>query len=489
MKGIIRLHRMTALALALILVLSTGLLAGGRLAHAAGGAVEDASGKMKNAGEAGSDVSQSKRNVKTFALADTGITVSMYRPVNVVPSSFSVQVLIKSVYELTEVAATVQDRTAALQYSSPDYNGAALWMGALSLSGLPQGSYQLNVTAKDGQGHMGSLNVPIILDDRPVVKIIEPIEGAVARPNLRISATCTDDGPSGCTQFKALVEDHYTITTVASSVYEMDQSISLAAWEGKKISLRFVGVDSRGQERNELRTVYVESNPQMTVVQTVYGIVLDTDLQRTLYWDPVSKNVFLHTGDTATDLSILSNIEVKPSKAFLIPYGALILYDPALMDMKKTYFWHNGQLDTLGTGQPILSVRGHYGVFTDGTKLNRIDLSTGEQVTLSNQGSYTGADVTENGQVVFGQRDGQIYRYDGSVSVKLTADDPAHYSNADPLIDGGTVIYAKQTCCTNITSRSIFYYKDGEEHGIAKQVNMDQLIIVSGKHYQARGNG
>ena len=98
--------------------------------------------------------------------------------------------------DLRFVRATVADRTAALVYGN--FDGADRFGAILSLEGLPRGPLTLDVLAEDVGGGQARFVQPFVYDLRPVLTMSAPLDYTVATPTVRVTASCTDDDPSGC---------------------------------------------------------------------------------------------------------------------------------------------------------------------------------------------------------------------------------------------------------------------------------------------------
>jgi hypothetical protein len=116
----------------------------------------------------------------------------------------------------------------------------------------------LVVRAEDVSGHFTVDSRSIRHDELPVIDWPEPIELSVARPSLHFAASCTDDDPAGCTSLR--------VTAQAGSATEMlvetegdaiDETHSLATFDGREVTLVLEVTDSTGQVVTTGRTAFV----------------------------------------------------------------------------------------------------------------------------------------------------------------------------------------------------------------------------------------
>ena len=118
------------------------------------------------------------------------------------------------------------------------------------------------------------------IDDPPVLTITAPVPSAVARPSLQLTVSCADDNPAGCSSVTVSVVDG---PTIASGVTQVNESVSLASYEGQRRVLRFDAVDSIGQHVTIDRFVFIESSSDLVEVASAAGSILDDSPDRTLF--------------------------------------------------------------------------------------------------------------------------------------------------------------------------------------------------------------
>src|SRR5262249_19508540 len=140
--------------------------------------------------------------------------------------SLAIAATVNSTYSLQSVSATIADRVSSLTFSTCAFTSVtglcvAGWGGSISLVGLSKGPQTLTITANDVLSHSASSSRSIIYNQRPRVVVEQPANDTVARPGLRVRASCSDDGPQGCT----LIEVKVGGTRLASGITSIDQII------------------------------------------------------------------------------------------------------------------------------------------------------------------------------------------------------------------------------------------------------------------------
>ena len=131
--------------------------------------------------------------------------------------------------------ASVDDRTAGLGAI-----GGAIWAGTLDLSGKPPARKLLTVTARDVFGAQATATREFSLDNPPTLTIIAPQQDEVAAPNVRLTATCTDDGPA------PVHRRSHSAPIAASSGARLEGSTSpppMAAWDGQSFEATYIARD------------------------------------------------------------------------------------------------------------------------------------------------------------------------------------------------------------------------------------------------------
>jgi hypothetical protein len=187
-----------------------------------------------------------------------------------VGDTMDVSVAVTSACSIQSVVAAAFGRTVVLSYTGITSNR---WVGSFSLTNDPRGPFSLIITATDGTGASATRTVDLIRDTLPVVSVTLPENNAVARPSIRLSATCADDDSAGCQSLKVATADG---NIIASGTTRIETDVSLAVYEGRKITLEYRGTDSRGQTGSIYRVVFVESNPRLIEYARAPGsLILD----------------------------------------------------------------------------------------------------------------------------------------------------------------------------------------------------------------------
>jgi hypothetical protein len=151
----------------------------------------------------------------------------------------AISVRITSRYQLATVSATVGDRVVNL---ATDANGD--WTATTPLAGLPTGATLLTFTARDVNG--SSAQAAVRFDILPTFQVTLPPLYSVARPGIRVQASCA---PVACYSIQVLVTSPasgYVNTPLVNVRGSLDQTVSLASLDGRAGELDFFMSDSLG---------------------------------------------------------------------------------------------------------------------------------------------------------------------------------------------------------------------------------------------------
>ena len=96
---------------------------------------------------------------------------------------------VSSVNAMASVTATFAGRTVTLQKDSYYWEG-----DDMATASLPFGPTPIEIRATDTLGNSVATVISRIHDNPPSVEILSPQPDALARPNVRFHARCTDDG-------------------------------------------------------------------------------------------------------------------------------------------------------------------------------------------------------------------------------------------------------------------------------------------------------
>jgi hypothetical protein len=312
-------------------------------------------------------------------------TVTIVQPADgsAVGDGVSVSATVQSSFALSSISATIGTVTSTQTGQSTTFSDT------LDISSLPLGPVTLTVTATDVGGGQGSATA-ILKHDHPPTLTVLTHEGAVARTNLQLQASCADADPYGCASI--------TVTGAASastSAATLDQTVSLASSDGMAVTLTFTATDSAGMTSTQTLPVYVDDSAGLVEVLEAGGPILDFDDTRVLFRQ--GSDIHLLTRGSGTDQLITTTI-VQPAAIVgsLTPLGAI---------------WTGGELrnsavQTSGANQ-TLRVAGQYATWlgpptasppTDVYFRDVIADTTTDVMTAS---AIMGSDVADNGDLVF----------------------------------------------------------------------------------------
>jgi Bacterial Ig domain len=383
--------------------------------------------------------------IPTPGRAQATVTVSIVQPSVGNPIRFGQTLLVRatvtSTNEVSTVTASVGGRSIALIFNT----GA--WVGTITTGDLPYGAMTLTVVATDVNGVSGQAQRSVFHDNPPTLEFLSPAFNALARPDIRVHARCTDDG--GPCQLRT-VGGGVALTGTG----EIDGVISLALLEGREVHYEIVATDSAGQSTGTWRPVWVESSRRLGLVATLPGLILDIDSTRALVLDEFVPRRALIV-DRLTGAAQAIYTEPSPttstiSSGFLTPVGALV-HTRTPGQAGRLHEWRNGALTEIATLASIesLTVAGGWAIYStidNATQpLVRRNLLTGVDVTISTTALNNGNDVTASGDVVYaepaGVNDFDLYRYSGGSSSPLVVE-PA-VSTYYPKTDGAITAFAR----------------------------------------------
>ncbi len=408
------------------------------------------------------------------------ITIQIVQPADqaFVGTDLKVVATVQSLYQLTSVTAQVESRQASLVFSD------SRWEGTISLLGLQRGDKLLTVTAFDFYGGTAQIQRTIRYDQPPTLVVQAPLSETVARPEVRVAASCTDDDPAGCASVTVEVSaGDNPGPLLASGISSVDTVVSLDAYEGTIVQLRFRATDSAGQAVSMDRSVYVESSQHLIEVAQVDGRIIDVQGARILFLDSTGAEAVLKIRDRSSgqDIAIPSVAGKTFQYGFLTPKGAIFtvmgesVLDAALLE------WRDGQLLNLRrpSSPNSLVVKGNYAIWSgpgpsqSDTSLFLRDLVSGTTTTVVPSGVGRGVpggvgnwnDVAPNGDVaywIYQPNDSvNVYRYHGGSTTQLTFYLSLWSYNV--LTDGINVLYTQATpCCLNRTYDIMMYGAEGE---------------------------
>ena len=397
------------------------------------------------------------------------ISLTIVSPTNnqLVGTEVLIEATIQSELDISAVTAGVEGRLIALSFSSD----AICWTGRrscspgfsgqLSLGGLTPGFYVLTVAAEDLDGSTVSEQRSILLDNKPVLTITEPLQFSVARPSLPLDVSCTDD-VSDC-EINVVVQD----TQLTSAVNVLSETLDLSAYDGQKITLSIQGKDSSNQLSSESRTVYIESSTSLTSVKNFSGRIIDFDGQFALILDSGDNGDRLTildiTSDISTDVEVPLALSVSPTRSFLTPTGAIYTAQAVGGNVltARIYDWNNSLLQDLGrpNSSASLTVAGDYAIWSVGSNLWRRQFSTEVNTQLSISAGDWKNSIGSNGVVAYWSHPNYaIERYDAGVYTTLASD--IAYWNTYVVTDGIRFVYRKHDpCCSN--QQYAITYHDG----------------------------
>ncbi len=402
------------------------------------------------------------------------ITSTIIKPASgsLTDEELQVAVTVNSLYEVKSVVVSVNDREVGLLFSNCAYPSKydecnSGWSGTIPLSGLERGEKLLIVRTTDVFNNSSEQRRSFIYDKKPSISVTEPINDSVAQPFLHIVGNCTDDDSIGCASINAKINN----TVIATGQFSIDETVSLADYDGSSVAIRIEGTDSAGQKTYISRNVFVESSKKLHEVESVTGKIWDVHPDRILFLETSEDNTALKIMDTVqrTTTVVLDQAGKVPQYGFLTPNGAMYverspdnLYPNFTYD--ALYEFKNGNTEFIGIPRSKIKVIGNYAVWNAYSSIDHKeyiylrDLLSGvstEVVQITNYGPRPIYDLSADGAVVYQIGAGVVFdrnilHYKSGITSRITNDIgassgiPLWYMNMSPKTDGVNTAYIKQ---------------------------------------------
>lgn len=251
----------------------------------------------------------------TSAFAAPAVSMTLPQevaPATPVPDVVTVRAIVTDAqFLVSTVNATIGTVSAALSKSCPG-NPANCWQGTLDISALPMGPSTLTFEATNANGETTTLAKNVVHSQQPTL-VTNVVDESVASPSLAVSLACTKTDPTyPCAKVEVKVD-----ATVLATGASLNQSVSLAAWEGKAIDVLLIATDTAGLRTLRSVPVFVESSPNLVRVGEAAGHLLDFDATRLLYTTAAGIAIQDRATGNVTALS-----SETPAEAYLFDGGA-----------------------------------------------------------------------------------------------------------------------------------------------------------------------
>lgn len=355
------------------------------------------------------------------AFADPVVSVTVPAAAAVVGDSLPVSAKVTSVYLLS----TVHAQAGAAGVDLACVNSTCT--GTLDLSALPTGPLDIVVTATDVTAAVGTATVSVTHDHAPTIAVQTAV-GAVARPTLRLRATCSDGDAYGCAAISVTASSPQTPDAVVASVNaaSLDQVVSFAAYNNKIVSLLFKTTDAAGLTATKSFDIYVDTSPYFQEVAKGDGPIVDVDATRILFTGASSLVIRPWAGGADTPVAGTGSIGFLTQLGAIWPGGEM----------------HNGT--TEANNAKFLVANASYAAWSsavDGPGWYR-DI-VGGVTTQITPGNYVYPNsVAANGDAIYTIIDGSlrsVFRYRAGVLTKIPPDSNSY---GDGVTDGTYVVYS-----------------------------------------------
>jgi len=265
------------------------------------------------------------------------ITVTIVSPLATgrYPDTLNIRVSISSTFAMDTVKATVSSRSVLLVRNPSDGS----FRGALILTGLAQGTQELDLYARDAMGNTQTATRNFTFDSRPIVTIQSPTNFTAYQTKLHIKATVSDPGHANCngviyTPYPLPTTPAYTITFV-NSIDTLVDFLTPPTTSGQ-VDFAVRATDDAGQITESSLTVYGEKSPFLTPVYTDIGRIIDY----------LGNRVLVETGRTLKIVNITDNTSQTIATAnreitsvHLTNSGAAMVMAPPGTTADSLYVW------------------------------------------------------------------------------------------------------------------------------------------------------
>ncbi|MCZ8523440.1 fibronectin type III domain-containing protein [Paenibacillus caseinilyticus] len=362
---------------------------------------------------------------------------------------------------MKRVTAKVGDREAVLAKTC--VFAQCTWTGPLSLAGLPKGAKELSVLAEDTAGRTREARQSFVYDEPPLLKISGPPSGYVSRDGVfRVTAEAADDTAEPAVSIKVTeYQSGYVLGSYTGGA-QVSQEFDARAFDGHKLEVHVSASDGKGNEVKETRTVHVETSSYLSAVEQVPGEIADFDESRILY-TAVDGSLRIRGRGTAEDTVVFAQPGRSTLEQKLVPGGAVFsLYRSGSFSDQELYLWQAGQLKPLASGASVRSgtwraVSGKHAVYDEfpSSQTYYLNTATGERKVIGSFIYHT--DITPQGQLVFSDLDGGIYRYEPDTGERtlLLGKEEEPYDYMNPVADGSRLLFSVHTNIAKFDGQSV----------------------------------
>lgn len=356
------------------------------------------------------------------AVAAPVVTITTPVAASIVEDIVSMTGTISSTYTLSSVQAQVAGVSQTLTFTATSFSGS------IDISSVPVGPIMLTITATDSLNNTGSASVGLVHDHRPILTV-DVAKGFVARPSLRLVASCGDIDLYGCASMAVRVNlDGKVIASTAGA--SLDETVSLAQYSGKALTLTFSATDTQGLTTTFARDGYVDTNATLVEVARGDGTIFDFDDTRFLFATDNTLVIRSRIGDP--DIVVASTA---------VPRGCLTSHGAIWPGGE----WRDGApLATAATADVVAN--GDYAAWTTETPGIQVywrNVATNVTTQIVNGGTagVGSPSVASNGNLAFVISENianrGVWRYVGGVLERISTQ---LYTSA-PVTDGINIVY------------------------------------------------
>lgn len=416
------------------------------------------------------------------------VTVDIVRPLTnglLTQDSLYVAATVASTYEIQSVQASIAGRVNSLVYTTAAYTNCPLgvcsaqpgWSNSISLAGLPRGTNLLTVTAIDVFGNSNAGMRTVVYDLPPTLTVVTPTVGTVARPEIQVSASATDDDSAGARL--DVFRDGVGGALLATGTNSLTTTLSFSGEDGNMVVLMLRAMDTVGQTKQVYRVVFVQSSSNLVEIASASnGRIMDVQPDRLLfetfpndtlppeYWSSQTLKVKTLTNGVESQLFFKTNMNLFDAR--LAPVGAVLVASGSPFAGYSTGYALYQPQDGVehlhgihGLAVISLQTKGKYAAWGWGyafgfyPQIYLTDLETTNTVAINNDlgTGDVNYDLAANGDIVFAPVNSYgshaIYRFRNGTNQLLASISGNQNQSTNQLIsprtDGSNVFYIQIT--------------------------------------------
>jgi hypothetical protein len=309
------------------------------------------------------------------------------------------------------------------------------WRGGVNTAGLPREEMKVAATVADDAGNKQRAIATLVNDGVPVVQRTVPVISEYFFSHVfPYTVRCVDDDAAACRVALVATAEGGQPDTLAAGLQEISGEVSLVEYEGRKVSLVWSVVDSRGREASAGATTTVVADERLRLIATYPAPVVDVNTRGVIYDLPDTPPLFRDAQTGVVHTLAESDLRDVPR---VTPRGAVYKNGSTFMDL------NDGVARAVATNVGTISVYGPWVISRRGIAFHRYNVMTGVDEFVASEGGFipsgahTIADNGDFGWVVQGTVDLRGFVVFGSTEITLTGMDGDPRTSPGPFSESG----------------------------------------------------